>query len=360
MKLKRVVKNWVVVGVVAFMGVGGVLAARAQDAATMPARTGPDLSWPKEPVAPADLHADAVVASDGSGQYTSVRAAVDACPQITKDDGKRWTILVKPGTYKELVYVQREKRFVSIVGADARTTVLTFDVSSGVLGPDGKAVGTYRTPTLEIDADDFTVANLTIANSAGRKGPSLALRVTGDRVAFRHCRFTGYQDTILVDRGRQYFADCDIQGATDFIFGGSTAWFEKCRIYATAGGYLTAASTPDFQPFGYVFNQCEVDGAPGVKTFLGRPWRDYAKVVYLHTKMSDVVRPEGWNDWKKAIAHQTATYAEFDSSGPGGASGKRVDWSKQLTEGEAAKYQIETVLEGWRPMEAGGAATQGR
>jgi pectinesterase len=355
MKLKRIAMNWAV-SALAVMAVA--IAARAQDATTAPAATGPGMEWPKEPTPPADLHADAVVAGDGSEKYTSIRAAVDACPQITKDDGKRWTIFVKPGTYKELVYVQREKRFVSLVGADARNTVLTFDVSSGVLGPDGKAVGTYRTPTLEIDADDFAVANLTIANSAGRKGPSLALRVTGDRVAFRHCRFTGYQDTILVDRGRQYFEDCDIQGATDFIFGGSTAWFEKCRIYATAGGYLTAASTPDFQSFGYVFNQCEVDGAPGVKTFLGRPWRDYAKVVYLHTKMSDVVRPEGWNDWKKPIAHQTATYAEFDSTGPGGDKSKRADWSKQLTADEAGTYNVEKVLDGWRPDLSGGAATQ--
>ncbi|MGN6368682.1 MAG: pectinesterase family protein [Phycisphaerae bacterium] len=357
MKLTLVAKTYVMAGAAALVMGLGISAAHAQDGASAPAATGPDMAWPKEPTAPAGLHADAVVASDGSGQYKTIRAAVDACPQMTSDPGKRWVILVKPGTYKELVYVQREKRFVRLVGADARNTVLTYDLVAGMPGPDGKAIGTFRTPTLEIDADDFAVENMTIANSAGRKGQALALRVEGDRVAFRHCRFLGYQDTILVDRGRQYFEDCDIQGATDFIFGGSVAWFEKCRIYATAGGYLTAASTPDFQPFGYVFNECEVDGTPGVKTFLGRPWRDYAKVVFLRTKMSDVVRPEGWNDWKKAVAHQTTTYAEFESSGAGGESAKRVEWSKQLTAEEAAKYTVEKVLDGWRP-DAGSAATQ--
>jgi pectinesterase len=357
--MMRIVKKVGMAGLVAMIGVVGISVVHADDAATTPAATGPDMSWPQEPVAPEGVHADAVVAGDGSGEYKTIRAAVDACPQITRDEGRRWVIFVKPGTYKELVYVQREKRFVSIVGADARNTVLTFDLSSGVAGADGKAIGTFRTPTLEIDADDFAVENLTVANSAGRKGPALALRVEGDRVAFRHCRFTGYQDTILVDRGRQYFEDCDIQGATDFIFGGSTAWFEKCRIYATAGGYLTAASTPDFQAYGYVFNNCEVEGAAGVKTFLGRPWRDYAKVVFLRTKMSEVVRPEGWNDWKKPVAHQTTTYAEFESSGPGGESGKRVEWSKQLTAEEAAGYTVEKVLEGWRP-EIRSAATQGK
>ena len=121
----------------------------------------------------------------------------------------------------------------------------------------------------------------------------------GDRASFRNCRFLGWQDTILLNRGRQYFEKCYIAGAVDFIFGAATAWFEKCHINCPGSGYITAASTPVDEPFGFVFANCKITGAkPDVKTFLGRPWRIYASTIYLNTEMSGVVRPEGWNDWK--------------------------------------------------------------
>jgi len=295
---------------------------------------------------------NATVAADGSGNYTSVRAAIDAAPQICRDDGHRWVILVKPGTYRELIGVQREKRFIRLVGADADRTVISYDLSSNLPGPDGKPIGTFRTPTLSIDADDFTIENLTISNTAGQKGPALALRLDGDRIAVRHCRLTGWQDTLLVNRGRHYFEDCTIEGATDFIFGGATAWFEKCHLHAAGGGFLTAASTPDFQPFGYVFDHCDITSAPGMKTYLGRPWRDFAHVVFLHTAMSDAIRPQGWQNWNKPNAEKTVVYGEFDSTGPGASHGERVSWSKQLTAAQAARYSIENVLQGtehWDP-----------
>jgi pectinesterase len=295
---------------------------------------------------------NATVSPDGSGDFTTVRAAIDAAPQICRDDGHRWVILVKPGTYRELIYVQREKRFIDLVGANADTTVIAYDLSSNLPGADGKLIGTFRTPTLSIDADDFTIENLTIANTAGQKGPALALRLDGDRIAVRHCHLTGWQDTLLVNRGRHYFEDCTIEGATDFIFGGATAWFERCHVHAVGGGFLTAASTPDFQPFGYVFDHCDITSAPGVKTYLGRPWRDFAQVVFLHTNMSEGIRPEGWHNWNKPAAQKTAIYAEFDSTGPGAPHGQRVPWSRQLTAADAARYTIENVLSGtdhWNP-----------
>jgi len=298
---------------------------------------------------------DAIVAADGSGQYKTVRAAIDACPQITHDDGRRWTILVKPGTYRELIYIQREKRFVRLVGKDAAKTVISFDLFNDFPAPDGTNIATFRTATVMLDADDFTIENLTLENTAMRKGQALAIRVDGDRVVFRHCRFLGWQDTILINRGRHYFEDCTIAGAVDFIFGGATAWFERCRIHCLGDGYITAASTPDFQSHGYVFSHCTITGDPGVKTFLGRPWRDYAQTVFLHTEMSGVVRPEGWNNWSKPYAEKVATYAEFASTGPGGSREKRAPWSRQLTPQQAAAFTVEAVLGGtdhWNPLRA--------
>jgi pectinesterase len=139
----------------------------------------------------------------------------------------------------------------------------------------------------------------------------------------------------------------------DFIFGAATAWFEKCRINCLRDGYITAASTPVDQPFGFVFSNCKITGdKPGVKTYLGRAWRIYASTIFLNSEMSDVVRPEGWNDWKKPETHQTARYAEFNSIGAGASPTNRPGWTKQLTESEAAAITVEKVLggaDGWNP-----------
>jgi pectinesterase len=303
--------------------------------------------------APAPLRVDAVVAADGTGKFKTIREAIEATPQLVRDSSRRWTILVKAGIYHELVYVQREKRFVNLVGEDAAKTILTYDLFANLPGPDDKPIGTFRTPTLTIDADDFTVENMTIENSAGPRGQALALRVDGDRVVFRHCRFLGWQDTILANRGRQYFENCFVQGAVDFIFGGSTAYFEGCEIQCVGTGYITAASTPDNQAFGFVFSHCKITASNAdVKTFLGRPWRDFAKTVFLQTEMGEVVQPAGWDSWRKANAEKTAFYAEFESKGPGATPFQRAPWARQLTAEEAAAFTREKVLGGsdnWDP-----------
>ena len=296
--------------------------------------------------------ADAIVAADGSGQYRTVQAAIDAAPQLTSGD-KPWTILVKPGTYREVVYIQREKRFITLAGEDAEKTIITYDLRAGMIGLDGQKIGTFRTPTVTVDADDFSVENLTFENSAGRRGQALAVRIDGDRVRFRNCRFLGYQDTIFGNRGRHYFQDCYIEGAVDFIFGGATQWYESCHIHCIGGGYITASSAPENQPFGFVFNKCRITGASEkVSTFLGRPWRAYGSTIFLDTEMSDVVKPAGWNNWGKPQREKTARYAEFGSTGPGGAMAERVEWAKQLSADEAAEITKEKVLggaDGWKP-----------
>jgi pectinesterase len=296
--------------------------------------------------------ADAVVAADGSGQYKTVQDAINATPQTTSDKN-RWIILVRPGTYRELVYVQREKRFVILRGEDPEKTVITYDLNANLVGIDGNKIGTFRTPTAYIDADDFTIENVTFENSAGPVGQAVAIRVDGDRVAFRNCRFLGWQDTILVNRGRHYFENCFVTGHVDFIFGGATAWFDQCTIACRGNGYVSAASTPDVQPFGFVFNRCQITGSkPDVKTYLGRPWRGFASTVYLNTKMSQVVRPEGWNNWGKPEREKTTRYAEFGSSGHGATPDKRANWARKLSAQDAQAVTIEKVLggsDGWKP-----------
>lgn len=299
-----------------------------------------------------DAQTNLTVAADGSGQFKSVQEAIMSVPSGSAAEPV--IIHIKPGVYHELIYVQREKAYFRLVGDCATNTILTFGLYANMTNVDGKRLGTFKTPSTTIDADNFTAENITFANSAGHGSvaQALAIRVDGDRAAFYHCRFLGWQDTILINRGRQYFDDCYIEGHVDFIFGAATAWFEKCHIHCLGNGYITAASTPQDVPYGYVFSHCTIDGEPGVQTYLGRPWRLYASVTYLNCDMSDVVRPEGWFDWNKPEAHKTARYAEYNSTGPGAHPTNRVDWAKELTPREAERITVDKVLGGadnWTP-----------
>ncbi len=293
-----------------------------------------------------------VVAADGTGQFRTVQEAINAVPQTTRFDNPA-IIHIKPGIYKELIYVQHEKRFVRLVGENAEKTVLTYHLHANMVGADGKPIGTFRTPSAFIDADDFTVENITFENTAGPVGQALAIRVEGDRVVFRNCRFIGWQDTILLNRGRQYFENCYITGHVDFIFGAATAFFENCRIHVLRDGYITAASTPPQQPFGFVFSHSKITAeSANVKTYLGRPWRPYASTIFLNTEMSEVVRPEGWHNWNQPDREKTSRYAEFASTGAGAKPNERVKWAKQLTDAEAKAITLQRVLAGadsWNP-----------
>lgn len=303
------------------------------------------------PRAKTSAFTEIVVAQDGSAKFKTVQDAIMSVPMGYATNPV--VIRIKPGIYKEQIYVQREKRFFHLIGEHATNTILTFDLNANIIGAAGKPIGTFRTPSTYIDAEDFTAENITFANSAGPVGQALAIRLDGDRAVFRNCRFLGWQDTILANRGRHYFENCYIEGHVDFIFGGATCFFERCQIRCLRDGYITAASTPDTNKFGYVFNRCDISGEPGVKTYLGRPWRDFAATVFLNCNMSEVVRPEGWHNWGKIEREKTTRYGEFGTTGDGAKTAKRVEWAKRLTESEAKELSVQNVLhgdDGWNPI----------
>jgi len=292
-------------------------------------------------IAPA---AQLIVAADGSGQYRTIQSAIDAAPPHS-------SIRIQPGIYKERVTVPPDKARLTLRGDNPKTTIITFDLHAGLPGPTRPLI-TFDTPTVFIQANDFAAENLTFENSAGPQGQALALTIMGDRGVFRNCRFLGYQDTLLAQAGRQYFDRCYIAGAVDFIFGGSAAWFENCEIHVTANGYITAANTPKDQRYGYVFSHCRITGEPGIRTYLGRPWRPYAATAFLDTEMSANVRPEGWDNWRDPAREKTARYVEYRSAGPGADARARVGWAHSLTDAEAAQITVESVLsgtDGWNP-----------
>jgi pectinesterase len=304
---------------------------------------------------------DAVVAQDGTGTHRTVQQAINASPK-SANAGRPWTIFVKAGVYKELIYIQREKRYLRLLGAGAEITLLTYDLHESVPGRDGQPIGVFRTPTIQIDADDFAASDLTFENTAGPADRAVAIRVDGDRVVFRRCRLLGWEDATLLNRGRQYFDRCILAGGYDFILGGSTAFFDRCRIICRGNGFITAASTPADQTFGYVFAGCTIDAeSKAVKTYLGRLWGPYANVTFLRTWMSETVLPEGWHEVvgpnslrseNQSDRRRTARFSEYGSRGPGANPSGRVSWSRQLEEAEADQITIPRVLggsDGWQP-----------
>lgn len=290
---------------------------------------------------------DFVVAFDGSGDFNSIQKAIDACKAIPDS---RVIIYVKNGTYKEKLVVPSCNTQLSIIGESVGKTIITFDDYFDKINRGRNS--TFYTYTLKIEANDFRMENITVENSAGPVGQAVALHVEGDRCVFINCHILGNQDTVYAAGkfSRQYFENCFIEGTTDFIFGEATSIFENCTIRCKSDSYITAASTTEGKPFGFVFQKCKIIAADGVKKVcLGRPWRIYAKTAYLNCEMGSFIAPEGWNNWSKPEIGKTAVYAEYNNSGVGASTENRVLWSIKLSEKDATGYEKENVFRsfGW-------------
>jgi len=277
------------------------------------------------------------VATDGSGDYISIQKAIDGCKAFPD---QRITIFVKNGTYREKVVVPSCNTKLTILGENAQKTIITFDDHFAKISRGRNS--TFYTYTLLVQANDFRMENITVVNSAGPVGQAVALHVEGDRCVFVRCRILGNQDT-LYGAGRysnQLYSECYIEGTTDFIFGEATMLFEKCRIHCMGDSFITAASTPEGKPFGFVFRNCIITADEKVqKVYLGRPWRNFAKVAFLNCEMGSFVRPEGWQNWSKPESEKTTLFAEYGNTGAGAKTTCRVTWSYQLTVREAEKYE---------------------
>jgi pectinesterase len=286
---------------------------------------------------------DLVVAQDGSGDHTTVQAAVLAARAFPYG---RVSILVRDGVYSEQVVVPSWNPRVSLVGESAGGVVITWGSHFDEVGRGRNS--TFETATLRVSGDDFYARNLTVVNSAGPVGQALALFVDADRAVFEDCRFIGNQDTIYAagEGSRQLFRGGYVEGTTDFVFGQATAVFDGVHVHAKADSYVTAASTPEGVPFGLVFLDVRLTAASDVDSlYLGRPWRDHAKTVWVGTEFDAPVRPEGWHDWGRPETHATVLYAEHATTGRGAAPGGRASWSRQLPEAEAARYTVPTIFD---------------
>lgn len=288
-----------------------------------------------------------VVAADGTGDVRTVQSAIDRVPDGNKE---RVVIRIKPGVYTEQVKIPASKPYISLIGSDAETTVIRYKISAKDAGSTSAAFAVY------IGGHDTHASNITFENTYGIGSQAVAVLVEADRTIFRKCRFLGWQDTLYTKNARQYFEDCYIEGSVDYIFGQSAAFFERCHLHTKSDGYITAPMRfAADEPAGLVFNGCRItteNTKNGV--YLGRPWRDYGRSVFLNTTIDGDIRPEGWHHWLPE-REQTAFLAEYRSTGPKADTSQRVAWAKILTDKQADDFGRSRFLagrDGWDPATA--------
>jgi len=279
------------------------------------------------------------VALDGTGDYRTIQEAINS---VLVYQDKRSVIRIASGVYHEKLVIPAACCNVTLIGEDVRNTIISYDDCAKK-----NDMGTFRSYTVLVQGDGIRLENLTIENVADPiGGQAVALHLEGTENVVVHCRLLGNQDTVFTGNqyGRFYFECCYIEGTTDFIFGPATCWFEKCTIHSKANSYITAASTPSSHLFGYIFNQCKLTAEPNLKVYLGRPWREAAYTLFMNCEMGGHIRPEGWHNWGNPKNEQTARYMEFNNSGDGSSTKRRVNWVKILSLQEAEKITLNTVF----------------
>ena len=291
-----------------------------------------------------------VVSGDGSGDYRTVQDALDAVPLHNR---QQIVIYIRNGLYREKLHLDSTKNHVTLIGEDVFGTILTYDDHPGMVSPQGDSINTRNSHSFLVRGDDFSAEKLTFRNDAGfGAGQAVALEVQGDKAVFKNCRIIGNQDILFLnsESSRQYYADCYIEGTTDFIFGAATAWFDHCHIYSKKNSHVTAASTQKEHPYGFVFYECTLTGDSTLHNVsLGRPWRPFACVDYIHCYIGPQIRREGWANWNNTENYKTTRFAEYEDYGPGADSSARVPWSRQLTREEVEKITIKNIFGDWQP-----------
>lgn len=282
---------------------------------------------------------DLIVAKDGSGDFRYIQDAIDAIRVFLPN---HITIRIKKGLYKEKVSIPSTISNITLLGEDS--TIISYDDFSGK----GK-METFDSYTLKVMGNDIILENLIVENTAGRVGQAVALHIEGDRCSIKRCRFLGNQDTIFASgyNSRQYFTNCYIEGTVDFIFGSATALFENCIIHSKFNGFVTAASTPAWVNYGYVFKNCKLTAAADVnKVYLGRPWRSNAKTVFINCELGRHILAEGWDNWSNKENEKSTFFAEYHNSGEGAKVDSRAKWSHQLSDNESLTYTKELIFAG--------------
>lgn len=315
---------------------------------------------------------DVTVAKDGSGNYTTVQAAINAAPT---NSAVPYSIYIKNGWYNEKITIASNKTFIQLVGESVTGVVLYYNDWAGKPTACNTTLGTQNSAAFTINATDFSAVNITFANFFGNSangGQAVAVLVNADRAAFANCRFLGNQDTLYIKGSgtpKHYFRNCYIDGNVDFIFGSSVALFDSCVLYAktrsaTSQSYITAPNTPNGQTYGYVFRNALLPNNTGTtQYFLSRPWASPSvadtrqKTVFINSRMSSHIKPEGWSIWDANTNTANIYYGEFETKFFNDQIvdvSNRVAWSYQLNSTEAQSYTWANIFPGWDSLSVDG------
>uniref|UniRef100_A0ACD5ZVY0 Uncharacterized protein n=1 Tax=Avena sativa TaxID=4498 RepID=A0ACD5ZVY0_AVESA len=289
-----------------------------------------------------------VVDPKGSGDYKTINAALAAIPE---GNTGRVILDLKPGEYREKIFLNLSKPFVTFKSDPMNPAIIVYSDTAATVGKDGKPVGTVGSTTCAIESDYFVAYGVVFKNDAplakpgAKGGQAVALRVFGTKAAFYNCTIDGGQDTLYDHKGLHYFKDCLIRGSVDFIFGFGRSFYENCDIVSIVKevAVLTAQQrTKTIEgaiESGFSFKNCSIRGEAGGQIYLGRAWGDSSRVVYAYTQMSKEVVPVGWDGWSiKAPESSGIYYGEFKCSGPGSDAKKRVGWAQDLTEAQVKPF----------------------
>jgi pectinesterase len=295
-----------------------------------------------------------VVAKDGSGNYKTVSEAVASAPNKGKT---RYVIYVKKGTYKQNVQIGSSKKNVMLVGDGMDYTIITGNLNV----KDGST--TFKSATVAAVGDGFIAQDIWFQNTAGpKKHQAVALRVGADTSVINRCRIDAYQDTLYTHSNRQFYRDSYITGTVDFIFGNAAVVFQNCKIVArkpmsNQANMVTAQGRTDpNEPTGTSIQRCNVTASSDlkpvkgtIKSYLGRPWKEYSRTVYMQSYIGSHIDPTGWSIWSGDFALKTLYYGEYMNNGPGAGTGKRVKWPgyRVITNpAEARKFTVAELIRG--------------
>jgi pectin methylesterase-like acyl-CoA thioesterase len=299
--------------------------------------------------ATASVASPLTVSHDSPQAYQTIQAAVDALP----DTGGE--IAIAPGTYREKIVITKQDVHLRGTGQTPSNVVIVWNDGAINVG------GTFHTPTLAASGDGFHLSNVTVQNDywldPKNKGTqAVALAITGDKAVITKVRILGHQDTLFANKGkdgrmsRQYYKDCYIEGHVDFVFGNAKAFFDHCELHGMTHSsvmYTAQSKNSPNEDSAFVFDHCTLTAEPAAQgIILGRPWRAYATVVFLNTKIEAPVIPEGWREWHPGETDRlkTASYSEYRSTGPGASPNTRESYARQLTDEETKHWSLRSFF----------------
>ncbi|KAK2471314.1 hypothetical protein H9L39_17545 [Fusarium oxysporum f. sp. albedinis] len=273
------------------------------------------------------------VSGASSGEYSSLGAAINALG--TGSSSSTACIFMYPGIYEEQVVINAFKGTLTLYGYTTDTSSYANNKVTMHHSENATVAGSDEaSSTVDARGNNFRMYNIDVVNSFGVGSQAIAFTSNGNQQSFYGCGFYGYQDTLYVHSGYQYYKKCLIQGAADYIFGDATAWFEQCTaptqsitsVKSTAGGAITAMHRSTTSETTWcVINNSTIEAAPGYTVtggvYLGRPWGVDARVIYQYCSLSNIINSKGWATMAPSAV---PTFMEYSNRGAGATTTSRM------------------------------------